>query len=69
MKKSPVESSAIKAVGYDETKKELHVDFHGTGTYIYDNVQPATHRAMMEADSIGKFVHNYVKGYHPHRKA
>ena len=33
----PVESSNIRAIGYDESKAELHVEFKG-GIYIYHDV-------------------------------
>lgn len=65
----PVQSSTIKSIGYDKNNKELHVDFHKSGKYIYSNVQPQTYQAFMDSDSKGKFVGQYVKGYHPHKKA
>lgn len=68
MKHTPVESSSIKSVGYDPDRKELEVDFHGTGRYIYHNVPPQTYERLMAADSIGKHLHKNIKGIHRHSK-
>ena len=64
----PVESSTISTVGYDEANKEMHVTFHNTGTYVYSNVPPEAHRALMESDSPGTHHHHNIRGLHPHRK-
>lgn len=69
MKMTPVQSSSVSAVGYNEEAQELHVDFHGTGQYVYQNVPPEKYKAMMQAGSIGGHLHQHIKGVHQHRKA
>lgn len=69
MKTAPVDSSTIKAIGYDPDRRELHVDFHKTGRYVYSNVPPEKYQALMSADSIGKHLHENIKGRHQHSKA
>lgn len=64
----PVNSSTINTVGYNPDTQELHVKFHGSGTYVYHNVPEETHKAFMASDSKGKFLHNNIKGVHEHRK-
>ena len=63
-----VDSSTISHIGYDEEKQELHVDFHGTGRYIYHNVSKATYQAFLKSPSKGKFLHENIKGVHEHSK-
>lgn len=59
----PVTSSQVKAVGYDAQTKTLAVQFvHGVGAiYHYPNVQPDTHKAFVEAKSIGAFFGKHLK--------
>ena len=59
----PVESSQVKAVGYDDASKTLAVAFtRGAGAvYHYPNVEPKTHQAFIGAESIGKFFGQHIK--------
>lgn len=65
---SPIESSTIASVGYDPEQSELYVQFHKTGMYVYHGVSPETHRALMTASSPGRFLADFVKDAHGHRK-
>lgn len=67
-----VESSQVKAIGYDPETKTLAVTFpRGTGAiYHYPDVEPETHAAFIGAESIGKFFDANIKTlpfkkYHP----
>jgi hypothetical protein len=60
---TPVQSSQIKAVGYDAGRSKLRVQFHGSGaTYDYDKVPAETAAAFQKAESIGKYFGANVKG-------
>ena len=60
-----VESSHIVAVRYDGLPQALYVRFHDDIVYRYDPVMPVTFYGMLNALSIGKFFHHYIKGsYH-----
>ncbi len=67
-----VSSSNVEKVGYDAAKQRLHVQFKGGAHYSYDGVTPDIHTALHGAGdpehSIGKFVHEQIKGKFPHRK-
>lgn len=65
----PVESTAVEAVGYDATERELYVRFKGTsdGTYVYAEVSPQEYDDLLEADSIGGYVNREIKPRHPYR--
>jgi len=58
---TPVTSSLIKAVGYNEEREELHVQFRKGGTYTYQGVTRPVYDALMEAPSIGHFFLMNVK--------
>jgi hypothetical protein len=59
----PIESSQVKAVGYDPKTKTLAVTFvRGTGAiYHYPNVEQATFDAFMASDSAGSFFGQHIK--------
>lgn len=59
----PVESSQIKAIGYDEKTGTLAVAFkYGTGAiYHYPDVLEETHQAFVNAESIGQFFGKHIK--------
>ena len=61
MEMTPVTSSLIKAVGYDDEKEELHVQFHKGGEYTYRGVTRPVYEAMMEAQSVGVFFLRNIK--------
>lgn len=65
----PIESKTIKSVGYDSHNQEMHVTFHNSGTYVYSDVPPEKHQALMNADSHGNHLHHNIKGAHAHRRA
>lgn len=58
-----VESSQVKAIGYDAAAKTLAVSFtRGSGAiYHYPAVEPETHAAFVAAESIGSFFGKHIK--------
>ena len=58
---SPVVSSNVDSVGYDEESKQLVVKFKAGGVYAYDSVPAGLHQAMTQAKSVGGFFHQNVK--------
>lgn len=67
---TPVVSSNVKAVGYDGAAKEMHVQFHSGGHYVYSDVAPAKHAALLAAPSVGSHLHTnfIVSGGHRFRR-
>lgn len=62
-----VESSNIKAIGYDADQSRLVVQFRSGSTYAYANVTPAIHAALMSAQSKGSFLSRHiVRNEHAH---
>jgi hypothetical protein len=58
----PVNSSTVKAIGYDAAKKVLDVEFHHGGTYRYVGVPAELYAELEAAESPGKFLHAKIKG-------
>ena len=65
---TPVKSSLIAAVGYDEAQKELTVEFKKGDTYGYKPVPHAVYTAMLEAISVGKFFLRNIKNQYEYVK-
>ena len=66
---TPVDSTMLKAIGYDPEAKELHVRFATNGPlYIYHDVPPEAHAALMAAESKGKHFGQHIKGKYKHTK-
>src|SRR5918996_2415207 len=62
MERTPVDSSAIASVGYDQSRQILELEYVDGDVYRYFEVPEALHRALLAAPSIGQFVNTEVKG-------
>jgi hypothetical protein len=61
MDRREVESSQLKSVGYDAEKRILEIEFKGGGVYQYFDVPAETHKALMEAESMGKYFGKEIR--------
>jgi hypothetical protein len=62
MELTPVVSSNIAAVGYDNIQNILHVQFKGKDTvYAYQGVPVEVYESMMASESIGSFYARNIK--------
>ena len=72
MKRTPVESSDVKSIGFERTndiadfalrgsRGTLEIEFHRNGVYRYESVSEADYNAVMRSESIGKALHAIVK--------
>ena len=61
MERIAVESSSVRAVGYDPATFELEVEFCNGRTYRYQLVPVAAYRLLLQAPSIGEFVNQQIK--------
>jgi hypothetical protein len=57
----PVKSSTITHVGYDPAARKMQVHFKNGGKYVYHDVSPADHDALVEADSIGSHFAGHIR--------
>jgi hypothetical protein len=58
---TPVKSSLIKAIGYNDEKEELHVEFKNGSEYLYQGVPQGTYEALANANSVGAFFAANIK--------
>ena len=58
----PVGSSMANAVGYDSNQKILQVEFHNGVVYQYAEVNEDTWEDFHQAESIGRFFNDEIKG-------
>ena len=63
-----VESSHIDAIGYDEGKKELAVEFSSGMLYCYEGVPLQVWKELKGASSKGAYLHKNIKGVYEYRK-
>ena len=62
MRRHPVESRALNAVGYSKRLKALEVEFKRGGTYRYLDVPWSVYRDLLAAESKARFYNQQVRG-------
>ena len=69
MKREPVESTAIKSIGYNEDKQILEVEILETGrVYKYFNVPLEEYMDFMDAKSLGEYYNRVIKENYEYRE-
>src|SRR5438876_4764343 len=56
-----VESTAIAAIGYSESRHILEIEFLNGAVYRYLDVPPAVHRDLMSAESKARFYDSNIR--------
>ena len=57
-----VDSTNVEAIGYDETRQELHVRFLESGSYVYLDVPETVFAEFLQASSKGRYLNTQIKG-------
>lgn len=65
---TPVDSSMISAVGYDQELLELTVLFNSGQTYVYQEVPPEIYAGLMAASSKGQYMRAHILDIFPYRR-
>lgn len=65
MKMIPVDSSMIRAVGYDRATRTLEVLFASGKTYLYQDVPQTEHKGLMAAGSKGSYMLSNIIDMYP----
>lgn len=60
-----VQSTAVERLFYDPGSASLDICYAGGRCYRYFGVPIGVYRELLEADSIGRFVNDRIKGSHP----
>lgn len=61
IKRLPVESSVLAAVGYSKRLHALEIEFRNGAVYRYLEVEPAVYRALLNAPSKARFFDHNVR--------
>jgi lysyl-tRNA synthetase class 2 len=62
------ESTAIRAIRYDEGRQRLLVRFIDGDEYAYVGVPGEVHRSFVGAESKGRFFAEAIRGHYPFNK-
>lgn len=68
MERRKVNSSSIRAVGYDERGRVLEVEFNDGRVDQYTGVSPEVHRRLMRAPSIISYFRDNVEESFPAKR-
>lgn len=62
IKRVPIESTALAAVGYSKRLRALEIEFRNGAVYRYLDVAPQVHTSLMAAPSKARFYHENIRG-------
>ena len=62
IRREPVQSRALAAVGYSKRLRALEVEFKRGGTYRYLDVPPTVYHQLRAAESKAGFYNRHVRG-------
>jgi hypothetical protein len=60
--RTPVASSSIRSLGYDEDDETLEIEFQSGGIYRYSDVPRETYEGLLGARSHGSYFHESIRG-------
>lgn len=63
-----VSSSNVESVGYDSANQTLYVHFLSGSLYIYKNVNQNEYEGLLNAPSVGAYLHRNIKGAYPYER-
>jgi hypothetical protein len=63
-----VNSSDLRAVGYDPLSKTLEIEFRDDSIYQYISVSELVYNRLLNASSKGKFFHAFIKDKYSYGK-
>lgn len=61
IERTPVRSSALRSVGYDQERRGLEIEFTSGAVYQYFDVPAEVYRGLMAAESHGRYFHQHVR--------
>lgn len=68
MIRTPVTSSNLCSVGYDEDGQVLEIEFRNGGVYQYYSVPRSIYEGLMNAASHGKYFHAHIRDVFTYRR-
>ena len=64
----PVESTTLAAVGYDEARELLRLEFRSQAIYQYQGVPATVYHALLHAPSKGSYFNQAIRGRFPYKR-
>jgi hypothetical protein len=61
VERQPVKSRIMRSVGYDDTAKNLEIEFQTGLVYQYSGVPPKVYKDLMSSTEIGKYFTDKVR--------
>ena len=61
LERQPVRSSSVASIGYDGGARVLEVEFSNGSVYQYVDVPTGVYESLMQAPSIGRYMHANVR--------
>jgi hypothetical protein len=68
MQRVPVDSQALRSVGYDPTRQVLQAEFTSGNVYEYDDVPLEVYQDLMAAESHGRYFNACIKDRYRYRR-
>lgn len=68
MERVPVESRALRSIGYDAEQQVLEVEFRGGKVYQYLDVPPSLHEWLMRSQDKGSLFRHKIDGHFEFRR-
>jgi hypothetical protein len=66
MNETRVESTALRAFAYDDSREILRLEFLSRAIYYYYGVPAAVHEALLGAPSKGSYFNRVIRGRFPY---
>lgn len=63
-----VPSSNVEAIMYHQKSRELIVTYRGGREYVYRDVPPEIWAGIEAAESVGRYLHEFVKGQYEYER-
>ncbi len=61
-----VESATLAAMGYDDARGILRLEFRSHAVYSYFGVPGTVYEGLLAASSKGKYFNRAIRGHFPH---
>jgi hypothetical protein len=68
MDRTPVTSSDLSSVGYDEESSTLEIEFKKGAIYQYSGVPEDEYQNLMGASSVGRYFNSNIKNRYSYIK-
>ena len=61
-----VESATLAAIGYDDAREILQLEFRSHAVYSYFGVPGSVYKELVAAPSKGRYFNGAIRGHFPH---